>query len=836
MAGLLKGMVGMLGQIASLLSGSVAMSLKLVNNLFLGGFRMVMQYNSAAMAFSRQVGLTAKQAQAYTEVLATRAKDLGAKYGIAAEEVTKLEQNLARATGRVLMLSSAEAERQVQLNRTVGEATTTDFTQAIMRTMGGQLSTVQGAVSKAYATAAKKGLDAAGMAAKVGQNLSMANRLTFKNGIDGITKMVALSEKLGFNMQSLESAANSFMDIQDAIESSAKLSMLGGAAGALGGNPLDMSYEANYDPEAFGERMTKILGGYAQFDEKTGMAKMNAMSRDFVKGIADAMHISLDEATAIAKKNAEVTYKNNRFGSTLDRMAMDENGNIDENKRDFLINKSQYNTATGQLEINGKALNYYQNNPKGQAELADMMKFNNMSDSEILAEQASTLVSIEDTLNGIVTSIFGNIAEKLAPHMEGIRKFLGDIYKMIEPHVTGIAENIKALVADALKPENMEKIKAGIETVINAIGRIAKFITSGWFPLLGAIFLTPMLGLVGKIAASVGGFGGANGGAKGKKGRTTKNRTWKQAKSDARLGMKGKKGLFAKGRSGLGTLLRNSRFARGASRSLGIVGTALAVGDAAYSVYDNIKRKEEIDNDASKTAAQKEEAKKQVNRDTSKSVGGGAGALAGGLGGAKIGAIIGTAIAPGIGTAIGGFLGGAIGGAAGYFGGEWVGGKAADVVQGKPEHHADGVASGAVGGKETPVTDKIKALLSESEMVFNEKDMIKAINRMEAKPVGGKEYIYVPQNTSTSTVGDNKITVNDINVRVEGTIRLDAGNAQKDIDINKLLDNHVFVSMLADKINTAINSNVNLKEMRDTMYLTGRGMSSTTVGRMMTTT
>jgi hypothetical protein len=166
--------------------------------------------------------------------LATRAKDLGAKYGIAADEVAKLEKNLARASGRVLMLGDAEAERQIQINRTVGEDASNEFTQTIMRTMGGQLSTVQGAVSKAYATAAKKGLDAAGMATKVGQNLTMANRLTFKNGVDGLTKMVALSEKMGFNMQSLESAAGQFMDIQDAIENSAKLSMLGGAAGAYG--------------------------------------------------------------------------------------------------------------------------------------------------------------------------------------------------------------------------------------------------------------------------------------------------------------------------------------------------------------------------------------------------------------------------------------------------------------------------------------------------------------------------------------------------------------------------------------------------------------------------
>ena len=32
---------------------------------------------------------------------------------------------------------------------------------------------------------------------KVASNLSMANRLSFKNGVDGIIKMTALSEKLG---------------------------------------------------------------------------------------------------------------------------------------------------------------------------------------------------------------------------------------------------------------------------------------------------------------------------------------------------------------------------------------------------------------------------------------------------------------------------------------------------------------------------------------------------------------------------------------------------------------------------------------------------------------
>jgi hypothetical protein len=352
MATLSKGTIGLLGEIVSLLHGAVASGLRLVNNLVSNGFKMAFQFNDSAMAFSRQAGLTAKQAQAYTEVLTTRAKELGEKYGIAAEEVTKLERNLAKATGRVIMLSNAQADMQVAINRTVGEQTADEFSQIMIRTMGAGITTVQGAVSKAYATAAKKGLDAAGMAAKVAQNLSMANRLTFRNGVDGLTKMVALSEKFGINVQTIESAANSFMDLQDSIENSAKLTMLGGAIGGLGGNPLDMTYEANADPEAFAERLTKMAGGYAQFDAKTGMAKLNYMSRDMLKGMADAMHVSLDEMVAMAKKQAELTYKNNRFGADLDRLT-----GGDEKKKDFFLNRAQFNPEKNRLELTDKSGN-----------------------------------------------------------------------------------------------------------------------------------------------------------------------------------------------------------------------------------------------------------------------------------------------------------------------------------------------------------------------------------------------------------------------------------------------------------------------------------------------
>jgi hypothetical protein len=831
-----KGAVGALGEIASLLSGTIATSLKFIMNLLTGGFKLVFQFNETAMAFSRQAGLSAKQAQAYTEVLATRAKDLGVKYGIAAEEVTKLEKNLARATGRVMMLSSAEVERQVQINRTVGEDTGNQFMEGIMKTMGGQISTAQGAISKAYALAAKKGLDASNVAAKVGQNLGMANRLTFKNGVDGLTRMVALSEKFGFNMSSLESAADKFMDIQSAIESSASLTMLGGAAGAFGGNPLDMSYEANYDPEAFGERMTKMLGGYAQFDEKTGMAKMNAMSRDFVKGIADAMHISLDEATSIAKRQAEVTYKNNKFGRDLDKYSRDENGNIDENRRDFLLNRTQI--VDGKMKMKDMKGEYrdmsYFNSGEGKKELDEMMKFNNMSDTDILAQQATSLKSIEDTLNGIQTSIFGNIAEKIAPHMEQIQNFIGDLYKIIEPHIGEIAENIKELIKSFV--EHLPEIKTVLGTILKGFLKLTTFLTSSWAYILGGMFFKPLITWLADFLP----FGKSkktDTGAKGKnKGRPKKSRTLKQVKNDMRLGRKPSNSWWKNNRSSFNTLLRNSKLARGVAKGTGVVGTALAVGEGAYAVYDGEKRKEEIEKNRNLTARQKENEKKKVNRETSESVGGAAGALGGAIAGAKLGGIAGAFGGP-LGAAIGAFLGGAIGGGLGYLGGSWAGGKTADQVQGEPEMHADGIKAGAAGGEPpTPAGEKIISWLSDKELTLNKYDQENLATRIEALPYFG-EKINTSNRSSLSNVG-----VKDIhhkgNIDISGKITIVGDGARKDYSIRDLVDNKEFVRLLFSKpeviaaIENNMNINSNIKPIHDDAWAGGRPSSSSLYGKM----
>lgn len=478
-------LIGILGQIASVIAGGIGGAVSMVTGLLKDGFSTVLQYNQEGVALARQMGLNAREAQAYTTVLISRAKELGKEYGIAAEQVLELQKNLSESTGKALMLNNEEAERMLQINKLIGSSISNQFTTQMMNNMGAQLSTVQGAVSKAYATAAKRGLNAQKFSEKVASNLAMANKLSFRDGVNGIIRMTALSEKLGFNLQSVESAANKFMELDSAISTSAQLQMLGGAAGAYGSNPLTMAYEANYDPEAFTKRMTDTLGGYATFDKNLGMATVNGMNRDFVKNIAQAMGISFEEAMSIAKKQAEVKYKESAYGGVL--------SNFSTEQRDFILNKSYVNTENGHLmmnDVNGKQIDI----SKGgltQELLEELQKFDNMTDRDIMEKQAKSLTSIEELISGYKTSFFATIAEGINGNVTTIKTIIEDIGTQfvdnIAPQIAEIAQKILGWIH-----VHLPKITETIETVGSALGNILSFVAENLgqiVTILGGLWL-----------------------------------------------------------------------------------------------------------------------------------------------------------------------------------------------------------------------------------------------------------------------------------------------------------------------------------------------------------
>lgn len=888
------------------------------------GMDAMMQYHDKSIQFARSVGMTYKESQAYANVLIDRASELGIKYGIAADKVMELQENLTKATGRSMMLNNKDAEKFVQINKLVGADTANAFTSTITKNLGGQIHTVTGAVSKAYTTAMKSGLDAATFSKKVADNLSLANRYSFRNGIDGITKMTAMSEKLGVNMDSIAKSMDNFMDLDKAIENSAKLNMLGGAAGAFGSNPLTMAYEANYDPEAFMERAKDTLGGLATFDAKSGTANVNGMNRDFVKSIAEAMGMSMEDAMTMAKKQAEIKYKESQFGGQLSA--------IPESQRDFVLNKS-YVGQDGQLKMTDSQGNERNvSDLQKSGELQKMQNLDNKSDGEIMRDMATQLSTVTEIMTGIKTSLTADAARAFNKVYYTLHDNLGSIGRALQSSLKPLWGEMAKGVERIMK--YLEEHKGIVFQAIDILKSIISAVVNNFGTVIGILMAGSVLGggkfLKGGFRAFKTGYrvfrGGLRGGGRMFARASSRFTNTKLGNLGASKGMK----FLTGGQSG--RIVDNYRYARRASNMRlskfaaakysigqgikglskvakvgGAVSAIMSVAQVASSVVDYSGQKDNLDKQLKSGAISKKDYEAKVTEAQDKRNEG-------------IGSGIGTGVGAAIGTVLGGPVGGFVGGAigdkvGGYIGknwnkmsasvskgfskftkwsGEklgkltgWAGkklsggieiakkganaalGLASKVVKGffdfvikwfkfvtipikallSPIQTAktfwnEGLfsvgkklyqgkfATGGIIGGDSYHGDKLKAHVNSGEMILTMSQQKKLFdfansatslfggNRsyvkkgvgekrslIVAKPVGEKEYIHKPSRSNASE--NRSIKINDFNINISGTIKLDGGNTSKNIDINKLLSNQEFISSLKDIIKTSINNDIN---------------------------
>ena len=871
------------------------------------GMDAMMQYHDRSIQFARSVGMTYKESQAYADVLIERASELGIKYGIAADKVLELQENLTKSTGRSMMLNNNDAEKFLQINKLVGADTANAFTSTITKNLGGQIHTVTGAVSKAYATAMKSGLDAATFSKKVADNLSLANRYSFRNGIDGITKMTVMSEKLGVNMDSIAKSMDNFMDLDKAIENSAKLNMLGGAAGAFGSNPLTMAYEANYDPEAFMERAKDTLGGLATFDAKSGTANVNGMNRDFVKSIAEAMGISMEDAMTMAKKQAEIKYKESQFGGQLSA--------IPESQRDFVLNKS-YVGQDGQLKMtDSKGNERNVSDLQNSGELQKMQNLDNKSDGEIMRDMATQLSTVTEIMTGIKTSLTADAARAFSKIYDTLHKNLGDIGRALQGSLSTLWNKLANSVDNIMK--YLEEHKGIIFQAIDILKNIISAVVNNFGTVIGILAAGSILG-GGKLLK--GGFRAFKTGYRVFRGGGSMFARTSSRFTNTRLGNLGaSKGMnfLTGGQSGrIVNSFRSARRTMGMSKfgaakySLGqgikglskvakvggAVSALMAGAQVASSIVDYSGQKKNLDQQLKSGAISKNDYKAKVTEAQDKRNEG-------------IGSGIGTGIGAALGTVLGGPVGGFVGGAigdkvGGYIGKNWnkmsasvskgwskFKGWAGEKLSGglalakKGANAALGLASkgvkgffdfvikwfkfvtipikallspiktwktfwneglfsvgkklyqgkfatGGIIGGDSYHGDKLKANVNSGEMILtmsqqkklfdfansatslfgrNRSYVKKGIGENRslviAKPVGEKEYIHKPSRSNGSE--NRSIKINDFNINISGTIKLDGGNTSKNIDINKLLSNHEFVSSLKEIIKSSINNDIN---------------------------
>lgn len=614
---------------------------------------MWLEFNAQAVSDAKRLGMTTKdEVMSYTESLIEKTQTLSRNFAMSRDEAMKMQDAYAKVTGRATLLTLEQMEDIAAASKLMGSETVQSAI-SMMDNMGTTSQTAMELLDSTYARARNAGVDIGKASETFVKNLALANKFNFKDGIDGISRMAVLSSKIRFDMQELSNISERVSSIEGAIETAAKLQVLGGAGAILGSNPMQLLYEEAADPEALYKRFADIFGSHGSFNRETGQAEITPFDREIIKEQAKAVGVSFDNAIQTAKQQSKIK----EIESDLRRTSPLLFEKLTEEQRNTVYNKAEYDKEKQSFYIN------YQTEG-GEEKKAYIEELANLSEADwkSISTQIEPVEDIRDNVRKIASELVGT-KERYNSMKDQIWE---GISKAIHP-VMEIADGVLTWV-------NNSSIWRGLTTTfVGAVGIMAA--RSAWTA----------------VSTAVGGLGnlvrGQLGNLNGKVEQTTPQR--EIAHQNGQTNTKGQ----------ASTTARPSRMAR--------VG---AIANTAFAVYEGYKKWDEINTRAEENLKSNEDfiksiessnykihselngttrqynsrqveimrlqAQNRAKEEKSGAVGGGVGAfggtLAGGLAGAKIGAMIGTAILPSIGTGIGAFIGGGIGAVAGtYYGSKY---------------------------------------------------------------------------------------------------------------------------------------------------------------------
>lgn len=630
------------------------------------GASMWMKYNHQAMSDAKMLGITSKEsARAYTVTMMENSNQLMRAFGMNQEQVAKMQETYSKVTGRATLLTQEQMKDIAASSQLMGEETVSSAIQ-MMNEMGTTSETATELLDKNFARAVNTGLNTVKASEEFVKNMSLANKLSFKNGVDGISKMTNLSQRIKLNLQEVANVADKFSTIEGAIQSSAQLQMLGGAGAMFGGNPMQMMYEALADPEALFERMGEMAGQQARFDRKTGESRIDPVQMQIIREQEKALGMSPGSLIQSAKQQAALKdirhYNQSLYGkidNSFDRQEAEDLKATVENKATFNKEKQQWEIAfTDKDGMMGKpkaldelSLEDLKNIQKDRLDPVEDIKGN-------VRKIASELVSLKNRKQSLIDqketnkAILGNGAME---SLDDMATYVNNNW-MGNKWVTTIGSMIFGLTSSIAVPWAFRKVgtkianwttKGGSAVTRNAATRAASTEARAASKTAEATARASRAGSFGARASRA-----ANRAARG-------------------LGSIGSRGAS---RVGTRAMLKvgGRSAARLGSKFLGPAAVLADVGFAAYDYYqagETRKAEEEYINYQAQqqntitgrsryTQHEIDEKRKIANNKESEAKGEAIGTGTG----AVIGAVIGSVVAPGIGTAIGAAIGGYVGG------------------------------------------------------------------------------------------------------------------------------------------------------------------------------
>lgn len=757
--------------------------------------------------YGRSVGVSSEQTKAYRKNVLDNFGEMAGRLGMTVQEVIKFQEQYAKNTGKAIILTNRQVESLAGLSKIAGEVAT-DTMVKNMDDFGSSVDNASGYLAQTYARASQVGLNAAKTSEAFANNIKMASKYTFKNGLDSISKMTLLSQRLKINMESMSNALDKFSTIEGAISTSANLQILGGNYANQFYSPLQALGESLLDPEAFIQRIIDTFTNNAVFNRKTGIVEASQFEKQRMKLAAKELGLNYDDVWKMVSQNQKAV--------EVDRQLQNAT-TLDAESKEYLRNMAQFDTSKNDFYVS-----YYDKNGEEKQQYLSEIKTN----EQVQAIRRTT--TKDDVLKSDVHDIRDMLAEYIDKQVGSMRT-TSEILK-------GIDERYKVGGANLIdKP--MSYAKQGLGALSTA--------GSAMFGIYGVTrFLSPAIGtVIGNKRPS-------------RVSTISSTRTSASSSRTPRGGIGNLNASLMKYNKGIkigGSLLSAGYAAYGVYN--------------ANKDYKNAIR--DIDSNTTMSNQEKIAAKSKakVERNTSrgKSVGSGVGAIIGGAIG-SLGGPVGTLIGGAIGGAVGDWIGGKVGSSKLFNKNKPnASGSTSNIAKaeineqiGKDVHGIYNLlASNNLEGYQINNNVEYNHALNPqsnnytygnyrgndvytnnlySNFGYGESPIVKMQEALNvgvtpvvvSKPTVGNK-TYVRQDVLANNNSNSNIKIDPLNLTVNGSIKLVGDkNVTAQLDMNKLFNDVKFKQQIVDLVVNSLNekSNMGMAKDRNTVYSITNGSQS----------
>ena len=280
-----------------------------------GVINSVAGYNTLAANTAREVmGSTRVVGNAIQKASAAAAKNT-LLVGKGVEDNIKLYGALNNSMMRLTFFS----DKQIESFQVLGF--TANMSAAELGTMATSFDTLGYTTDKTLETmegmtkqARSYGLNVSEFMGGVNKNLKLMTSYNFKDGVDGLSNMVAQAQALRIDMTNTVSFAEKLMSPETAIETAAGFQMLGGAIGKLG-DPFQLLHMAQTDMEGLQDSVVNMAAASVSFNEETGEFDIPVTEMYRLREAADLAGYGYQEMTELAMKAAQKNKKLDILGN-----------------------------------------------------------------------------------------------------------------------------------------------------------------------------------------------------------------------------------------------------------------------------------------------------------------------------------------------------------------------------------------------------------------------------------------------------------------------------------------------------------------------------------------